>query len=141
MAIKRALKDGISDCVFAYKKHFQSKLSLKRNCRILMYHSIENSDPKKDEMGLANPTDIFRMHMQYLKENEFHVIDLPDLVNRIKDNISIPDKSVVITFDDGFRSILTNALPLLKEFCEYIFCGEKIVETLILARMADTKLG
>jgi peptidoglycan/xylan/chitin deacetylase (PgdA/CDA1 family) len=116
MTIKRAFKDGISDWIFFCQKRSRSKFSLKNKCRILMYHSIERFDSRIDKMGLANPPDTFRMHMQYLKENDFHVIDLPDLAHRIIDDISIPDNSIVITFDDGYRSILTEALPILKEF-------------------------
>ncbi len=116
MAFKKVLKDRISDLVFIYKKHSHSEFSQKKKCRILLYHSIERSDQKKDKMGLGAPPEIFRMHMQYLKENNFRIIDLPSLVKRINNNISIPDKSVVITFDDGYKSILTEALPIIKEF-------------------------
>ncbi len=116
MALKTILKDRISDLVFFYRKHSRSEFSLKKKSRILLYHSIETSDPKIDKMGLAVPPDIFRMHMQYLKDNDVRVIDLSDLIKRIINNQSITDNSIVITFDDGYRSILTKALPILKEF-------------------------
>ena len=67
-------------------------------------------------MGLAVPPPAFEMHMRYLKKNGFCVIGLADLARKIKSRLPIPRKSVAIAFDDGYRSILTNALPILKKF-------------------------
>lgn len=116
MDIKRTIKHRISDCVFVFRKLNCTRLLKKGNFRILLYHSIDNSDLEKDKMGLAVPVKTFYNHMKYLKENEFFVMDLPELVGRITDELLIPEKSVAITFDDGFKSVLTNALPILKEF-------------------------
>lgn len=88
----------------------------KNQCRILIYHSIENCNRNEDKLGLAVSPDVFYMHMMYLKENKFNVIGLLDLVKIIQKSKIIPKKSIVITFDDGYKSILTNALPILKEF-------------------------
>jgi peptidoglycan/xylan/chitin deacetylase (PgdA/CDA1 family) len=116
MNIKKSVKNGISNGIFAYNRSFGSKALKKGNSRILMYHAIESPDIRKDKMCLAVPRETFRMHMQYLKENGFRVVGLLELADRITNNSPIPDKTVAITFDDGFKSILTNALPILKEF-------------------------
>lgn len=116
MDIKRIIKHGISDFVFVFRKLNGTRLLKKGNFRILLYHSIDNSDLAKDKMGLAVPVKTFYKQMKYLKENEFFVMGLPELVGRITEELLIPEKSIVITFDDGFRSVLTNALPILKEF-------------------------
>ena len=81
-----------------------------------MYHSVENADLAEDKMGLAVTPETFYMHMKYLKENKFTIIGLLELADRITGQSLLHEKSVVITFDDGYRSILTNALPILKEF-------------------------
>lgn len=114
--IKRALKDGISGCVFICRKHFRAQRENRKTCRILMYHAIEDIDRNVDVLGLAVPPKTFRMHMQILKEKEFRVVDLSELTERIASNNRIPDNSIVITFDDGYKNILTEALPILKEF-------------------------
>lgn len=114
-AINRLVKDRLSDLVFVCRKLAGSAEHLKHGCRILMYHSIENSNPHKDKMGLAVPPDVFRMQMEYLKENGFHVIGLSDFARRTRQKSPIPERSVAITFDDGYRSILTNALPILQK--------------------------
>lgn len=67
-------------------------------------------------MGLAVPVQSFYDQMEYLKVNDFHVIGLSELINFIASGLTMPKKSIVITFDDGFKNIQTNALPILKEF-------------------------
>ncbi|MDD4910359.1 MAG: polysaccharide deacetylase family protein [Candidatus Omnitrophica bacterium] len=116
MPVKRAIKDKISDCLYSYRKGRGAGLSAEGKCRILLYHSIQRHDPKKDKMGLAVPNGTFYMQMKYLKENSFLVLGLTELVDIIIHNRRVPGKSAVITFDDGYKSVLTNALPVLKEF-------------------------
>lgn len=116
MNIKRTVKYRASDIIHACQKLLKSDPSREEACRILMYHSIDNIDSEIDNMGLAVPPATFRMQMLYLKENGFNVIGLSELADKVKGRIPIAARSVAITFDDGYESILTNALPILKEF-------------------------
>ena len=116
MTIKKILREKISDTVYGYRKLIKSRVLAEKNCRILMYHSIEDINPGQDTMNLAVSPEIFYMHMKYLKDNGFYVMDLSELANRIKNGSGIPEKSIAITFDDGFKSILTHAFPVLQEF-------------------------
>jgi peptidoglycan/xylan/chitin deacetylase (PgdA/CDA1 family) len=79
---------------------------------ILMYHSIEY---EKDN-GLRIPKEKFRAQMQYLKDNKFTPISLDELYNAMIFNKQIPEKPIVITFDDGYVDNYINAYPILKEF-------------------------
>lgn len=130
MGMKRILKAKLSDCIFSCRKLNKSRLLKRKSCRILMYHSIENSDLSEDKMGLAVPPETFYIHMKYLKENKFYVIGLLELVSKIANRQLIPKKSIVITFDDGFRSILMKALPILKKlsFTATLFINIYFVE-------------
>jgi peptidoglycan/xylan/chitin deacetylase (PgdA/CDA1 family) len=68
--------------------------------------------------------------MQYLADNNFNVVALSDLMNSIKKQQPIIDKTVIITFDDAYLDILTNAKPILDKF-NYpftIFINPAIVE-------------
>lgn len=69
-----------------------------------MYHSIERSDQKKDKMGLAAPPEIFRMHMQYLKENDFRIIELPSLIKEILISICTMEEKF-FTSNSGVRGL------------------------------------
>lgn len=116
MSVKRIIRDRISDGVFGVKRLAKPIVLAQNSCRILMYHSIEDVDTAKDPMNLAVSPETFYMQMEYLKLNGFRVISLAELSGRIAEGAAIPPKSVTVTFDDGFRSILTHAFPVLKKF-------------------------
>lgn len=66
---------------------------------VLMYHSIGD---KNNSMNVKETC--FSEQMDYLHKNGFNVISSLDLVKAIKDKTEVPDKSVIITFDDGWSS-------------------------------------
>ncbi|MBN1849249.1 MAG: polysaccharide deacetylase family protein [Deltaproteobacteria bacterium] len=59
---------------------------------------------------------IFDQQMRYLKENGYHVITPDDLLAFLEYRYAIPKKSVMITMDDGFRSVYEIAYPILKTY-------------------------
>ena len=87
---------------------------------ILMYHYIRIA-PEGDTLGQnlsVTPTN-FASQMQWLKENNYTTLNLSDLADPNKKEISriISDKKkpIIITFDDGYEDAYTNAWPILKE--------------------------
>lgn len=78
---------------------------------ILMYHSIDYE--KENELRL--PKEQFKEQMKYLKENGYTTLTLNELYNFLEKNSPIPDKSIIITLDDGYVDNYTNAYPILKE--------------------------
>jgi peptidoglycan/xylan/chitin deacetylase (PgdA/CDA1 family) len=58
----------------------------------------------------------FEDQLSYLKQHDFRVIHLHDLYEFLKGERRIPKRSVVITIDDGHRSIYKIAFPLLKKY-------------------------
>lgn len=54
--------------------------------------------------------------MQYLKDNGYTTLSLDEFYNFLIENDPIPYKSVIITFDDGYKDNYENAFPILKEF-------------------------
>lgn len=79
---------------------------------ILQYHHVSETTPKSTSIS---PTQ-FEKHLTYLAEHNFKVVPLSNIVDAIKNNAYIPDKTVAITFDDAYLNILTNAKPLLDKF-------------------------
>jgi peptidoglycan/xylan/chitin deacetylase (PgdA/CDA1 family) len=84
---------------------------------ILMYHSIA----VEDEAGVhpyyrtATAPAVFGAQMQSLYDAGFSVTGIGDAVGRFKQP-ETARRSVVITFDDGFRNFYTNAFPVLNRF-------------------------
>jgi len=59
----------------------------------------------------------FRKQLEYLKSHDYTVISLHELVRYLKrSEEKLPERSVVITIDDGYRSVYDIAWPLLREY-------------------------
>ncbi|MCK4463555.1 MAG: polysaccharide deacetylase family protein [Candidatus Omnitrophica bacterium] len=85
---------------------------------ILIYHSIEPEGSKRIYEGerFYNATpEMFRKQMRYLKENGYNTITIDKLMRSATD-YELPDKPIMLTFDDGHISHYETVLPILKEF-------------------------
>ena len=85
---------------------------------ILMYHYIRVNPDSRDKIGygLSITPDLFRAHVAFLNERGFHAITMRELAAMLDAKILPPEKSIVLTFDDGYRDAYTEAWPVLKEF-------------------------
>src|ERR1700748_2184977 len=54
--------------------------------------------------------------MKYLHDNGYHVIPMSDLLKFLRHEIGLPPNSVVITIDDGYKSPIVYAEPILKKY-------------------------
>jgi len=79
---------------------------------ILMYHHVANNTPVSTSIS----PDRFKQHIQYLIDNKFTVLSLSKALRYLKSNKPLPSKAVVITFDDAYKSVYTDAFPLLKKY-------------------------
>lgn len=86
---------------------------------ILTYHYIEvNPDPVHDPGRnhlLVTPAN-FEAQLRYLRDNGWTTVTLDDLVNYFHDPKLMPQKPVILTFDDGYQDFYDNAWPLLREY-------------------------
>ncbi len=71
---------------------------------ILLYHSISDDN---SEMSLK--VDIFENQIKYLKNNGYTSINFDEINYKTK-------KQIIITFDDGYKDVFINALPILKKY-------------------------
>jgi peptidoglycan/xylan/chitin deacetylase (PgdA/CDA1 family) len=78
---------------------------------VLNYHKVDNI-----QHALALTPDEFDEQMGYLAENGYHTISPDQLVGYLKYGRPLPDKPVLITFDDGYLDNYTNAYPILKKY-------------------------
>jgi len=79
---------------------------------ILCYHRFAENCKSSNCM----PAHVFEKQMRYLKENNYRVISLRDIYDFLQYRCSLPERSVVITIDDGYRSAYDIAYPILNEF-------------------------
>lgn len=82
-----------------------------RSTPILMYHAIE-----KDKSGnfFVSPQ-VFYEQMKFIKDHGYRVLDLADYCRLITEKKKLPRKSLVITFDDGYKNNL-EAIKILSHF-------------------------
>lgn len=57
----------------------------------------------------------FEAHIQELADGHYNVAALPDVIDALRSGTPLPQNTVALTFDGGYRSVLTNAVPLLEE--------------------------
>ena len=79
---------------------------------ILCYHRFE----KDCTSPLCMPAHIFEQQMRYLHENGYRVISFGQLLDFLEYRHSLPQKSVIISIDDGYRSFYDVGYPILKKF-------------------------
>jgi poly-beta-1,6-N-acetyl-D-glucosamine N-deacetylase len=79
---------------------------------VFMYHRF--NEPNHPSTNISEK--VFRDHLVYLKENNFNVLPISRLIDFFKDTSPLPEKSVFITVDDGYKSFYNIALPMLLEF-------------------------
>nr|MBF0222619.1 polysaccharide deacetylase family protein [Desulfobulbaceae bacterium] len=81
---------------------------------IFIYHKFGEDKYPTTNVAL----DRFEEQMQFLRDNSYQVISLADLIAYLKNKGAkpLPEKTVVITIDDGYVSTYTGAWPILKKY-------------------------
>ncbi len=88
----------------------------KKKIPILMYHSISDHAAPKFKRFAVAPT-LFSEHMAYLHQHAYTPVTVTQLVQALaQGGEELPEKPVVITFDDGFSDFYAEALPVLKQY-------------------------
>ena len=85
---------------------------------VLCYHAIRADAARGGEMpfeGLHVTRAVLRAHCEILSR-VCQPISLADCREMLRGSRPTPPRPVVVTFDDGYRSVLTEALPILEEF-------------------------
>ena len=74
---------------------------------VLNYHYVvsdnnENGEKTECKQSICITDTMFDRHIKYLKENNFYTTTMRDLELYIDGKIQLPEKSVTLTFDDGW---------------------------------------
>ncbi len=79
---------------------------------VLQYHHVSDDTPPSTSISVEQ----FSLHMNYLKQNDFNVLPLPQVLQSLKEKKSLPLNTVAITFDDGYENVFTKAAPILTQY-------------------------
>lgn len=77
---------------------------------VLMYHHVASDTPASTSVTPQR----FVMHMDYLAQHGFQVWPLLRILEHLQAGQALPERTVAITFDDAYVSVLTDASPALQ---------------------------
>lgn len=107
---------------------------------ILYYHSVnENVD---NEITISPET--LKEQLYYINNEGYTTITISEFYDYLQNKQPIPEKSIIITFDDGYMNNYTEAFPILKELHmkATIFCvGNSLDGTYYLSKEAIKEMS
>ena len=83
-----------------------------RTLRVLMYHKVNDLWPNPTTI----PTAVFDEQMSLLGELGYQPVSLDAVLDQYLRGVPLPARAVLLTFDDGYRDNLRNALPILRKY-------------------------
>lgn len=81
---------------------------------VIMYHGLLEDKSRQNKYVIS--VDEFKSDLRYLKDNGYSTVVVQDLIDYVKKGSPLPDKPIMLTFDDGFYNNYVYAYPLIKEF-------------------------
>ena len=84
-----------------------------RDIPIVMYHHI-TENPKRAGKYVIMKSELEK-DLDLIKENGYTTVTVEDLIDYVDGKTVLPEKIIMLTFDDGFESVRELAWPLLKE--------------------------
>lgn len=116
MSLTYTIKNSIIKSLLLASLLILSSVCIARNAAtvpILVYHNFDKTASGSMTISVAK----FEEQMNWLHENGYTVIPLQTLVEYLQGKISsIPEKSVVITVDDGRKSVYTYMWPIVRKY-------------------------
>lgn len=83
---------------------------------VLSYHDIRDKVAEGDGDAYATSTQNFAAHLDWLAGHGYQAVSVSDVVAHIERGTPLPPKAVLLTFDDGLKSVYTKAFPLLRAY-------------------------
>ena len=79
---------------------------------ILEYHRVNDDTAGKDDYSLSREQ--FQEQLNYFQANGYNTISLMEFIRAQKYGEELPDKPIILTFDDGYEDNYTNMMPMVK---------------------------
>ena len=85
---------------------------------ILMYHYVEYVQDRNDTIRQSmniNPG-LFETQLRILQDNNYKTYFVKDIPSILDQDLELPERRIILTFDDGYEDFYTFAFPLLKKY-------------------------
>jgi peptidoglycan/xylan/chitin deacetylase (PgdA/CDA1 family) len=110
--LKQLLKNGVYRSIGEVATTVGADGIPERTLRVLMYHKVNDVDGN----SVTVPVSQFEEQMAQLRELGYTPISLDRVIDHYVDGAALPAGAVLITFDDGYRDNLANAVPILQRY-------------------------
>lgn len=80
---------------------------------VVMYHSVIDNVGKVNDYVITPAS--FRADMTYLQQQGYTTVFVQDILDFIDTGVPLPDKPVLVTFDDGLYNVKEYILPIMEE--------------------------
>jgi len=80
----------------------------------LAYHDVEDEDP--DQAYLSVRTDHLVEQLAWLREHGYRAVSVDQILAARQGGQPLPERAVLLSFDDGYRSFYNRVLPILKAY-------------------------
>src|SRR5438046_2800621 len=87
--------------------------------RALCYHDVRDglrATMQDWPESTALDTQDLVQHFEWIRENGYHVVSLDEILAARNGGAKLPARALLLTFDDGYRSMYTRVFPLLRLF-------------------------
>lgn len=112
----RTFRDGWRVLKMIVKERMRPARAEKKKVPILMYHSISDHATPKFKHFAVSPK-LFAEHIAYLHQHRYTPITVTQFAAALSQRgARLPERPVVLTFDDGFADFYTEGLPILREY-------------------------
>lgn len=79
---------------------------------VFVYHRFGDSRYPSTNID----ADVFESQLEYLKQHQYQVLPISEIVRRLQSGHALPQRCVALTVDDGYSSFLETAMPLLRRY-------------------------
>lgn len=83
---------------------------------IIMYHEVKYKKLGKDAISPYE----FESDLKFLQNNQYHTITMTQLIDYVYHDEPLPEKPIILTFDDGYLNNYRFVLPLIKQYQVHI---------------------
>lgn len=81
---------------------------------IIMYHSVLKDISRSNKYTITPST--LEEDLKYINTNGYNTVTISDLISYVYDNKELPEKPIIITFDDGHYNNYGYVYPLLEKY-------------------------
>ena len=110
--LKQLLKNGVYRSLGEVATTVGPEDVPEQSLRVLMYHKVNDVQGN----SVTVPVSLFDEQMAQLRELDYTAVSLDQVLAHYIDRAPLPSRAVLITFDDGYRDNLENAVPILQRY-------------------------